>query len=105
MTNTNYTRFSNQKTEPKRDTIQNGVPAVETIVEEVPEMTTKIGVVDNCYMLNVRKEPNVDANIICVIKVSDTVEIIEDESTDEFYKVCTAAGATGFCMKKYIKVE
>jgi hypothetical protein len=31
--------------------------------------------------------------------------IDEKESTEEFYKVCTAAGIEGFCMKKFIAIQ
>lgn len=122
MSKTNYTQFSNTKTETPSVKIQNGDPKVgpEIVFNEPvqghpdpvgeagepgPVGMTTVGVVDGCYMLNVRKEPNTDADVVCVIKVGATVEINEAESTDEFYKVCTAAGATGYCMKKYIKVE
>ena len=49
-------------------------------------------------------EPDVDAEIIGTITVGSEVTI-EDFTLDEFYKVCTAAGAEGFCMKSYIQIK
>lgn len=63
-----------------------------------------IGKVVNCVNLNCREEPIVDATVICRIGVNSEVVIDEDESTDEFYKICTECGYEGYCMKKYIEV-
>jgi hypothetical protein len=39
-----------------------------------------------------------------VIEQGAEVAINKEESTAEFYKVCTASGVEGFCMKKFITV-
>lgn len=100
-----YTRFANTQEKVKPVEIQNGVEeVVETpIVEEVA--VEKIGVVENCTRLNVRKEPNTEAEVVCVLTVPSEVTINEKESTEDFYKICTAAGAEGFCMKKFIRIK
>ena len=74
----------------------------ETTPEE-PEVLT--GIVAGCKKLNVRKAPSATAPIVCTIPVDTEVEILVDESTDEFYYVCTASGIEGFCMKQYITIE
>lgn len=63
-----------------------------------------IGMVSNCEKLNIREEPNPNAKVLG--KISANTEILIDgcESTETFYKVCTAAGIEGFCMKKYIRL-
>lgn len=109
MSNKDYTKFSNHKTEQKPVENQNGVvnieePVVETVVEEKVEEPI-IGVVVDCTKLNVRVAPYLDADVECVIPVSSEVTINEAESVEEFYKVCTAAGIEGFCMKKYIRLN
>lgn len=71
----------------------------EEIIEEV-----KIGVV-NCNKLNVREEPSLDSTIVCEVKSQMELMIDEGESTDDFYKVFTASGIEGFCMKKFITVQ
>lgn len=84
-------------------------PAIEeesevTIVTPEPEPEPVIGVVVNCNRLNVRVEPDPTAKVACTIVNLDEVEIDEENSTSEFYKVYTAAGIDGYCMKKYIAI-
>lgn len=63
------------------------------------------GIVTDCLMLNVRKEANIEAEIVCEIPRYTEVTIDNGNSTDEFYKIRTASGTDGFCMKKYIKIH
>lgn len=77
------------------------MPAVLEV--EKPEPVT--GVVD-ADMLNVREAPVMNPkNILGTIKKGEEVEIDTEESTDDFYKVYTAKGLEGFCMKQFIRVE
>lgn len=76
----------------------------ESVVETEAEEAKLIGVVSNCTKLNVRKKADSKALVLATIPVSSGVMIDLNKSTDEFYKVCTAAGIEGFCMKKYITV-
>jgi hypothetical protein len=64
-----------------------------------------IGFVEGCKRLNVRKEPRVDAHIVCEIDDQTEVMIDEAESTNDFYKVYTESGIEGFCIKKFIAVQ
>lgn len=66
---------------------------------------TKYGVVADCENLNVREAPNPDATVVKIIDKDSEVMIDESESTDDFYKVCTASGVEGFCMKQFIAVR
>lgn len=76
------------------------------VVEPEPEIfEPTIGVVVNCTKLNVREQPSAGADIVCVLVALDEVQIDEDESTEDFYKVCTVSGLEGFCMKKYIVIR
>ena len=80
---------------------------IEDEVIDEPEdvfTVTLTGIVFNCPKLNVREEPSTAADIVCVIDNLATVLIDEEESTEDFYKVCTENGAEGFCMKKFIKL-
>ena len=83
--------------------------AIEKINEDVELMDTnqdiKIGIVTNCKKLNVREKPTVEAPVVCEIVCQTELMIDEKESTEEFYKVCTAAGIEGFCMKKFIAIQ
>lgn len=64
-----------------------------------------LGIVTDCRLLNVRKEANADSPIICVIPALSELMIDVDESTSDFYKVCTAAGVEGYCVRKYVAIK
>ena len=85
----------------------------ETVINEITEETnnenpvieeTK-GYLTNCIKLNVRAEAEKDADVLCILDQDAEVTIDLDNSTAEFYKVCTSAGVEGYCMKKYIAVK
>lgn len=115
MGNKNYTNYSKPRPDyvpPKAHANQNGqqkpVVKTETAEEQIPVVETepvkeqKIGVVTDCLVLNVREAPSTDAPVVCTINASTEIVIDEEETTDTFYKICTAAGVEGFCMKRYI---
>ena len=78
------------------------LPYIKETVVETPEPV--IGKVEGCKKLNVRKEPDTEADVVCVVPEGTEVIVDEEESTVDFYKVCTSAGIEGFCMKKFISV-
>lgn len=92
MLRNDYTKFSNRQT----------VTKIERVQDDVIETEPKHGIVTDCATLNVRKEPNPTAEVVCTITCSTDLVIDENESTDKFYKICTAAGIEGFCMRRYI---
>lgn len=63
------------------------------------------GVVTGCYVLKVYEEPNESSDVLCEISSLTKIMIDEDESTDEFYNVCTSAGIEGYCKRDYVLVE
>lgn len=86
-----YTKFANQD-------------AVD-VKEEPVVAKPVIGFVDSCVKLNVREKPNRAAQIVCELMAGDEVEVEEGTSTGEFYKIYTAAGVEGYCMKDFIAIE
>lgn len=115
MQNINYNKMST-----KNDAVNNPITSVTPAVvqdslipeepKEAPQVThsAPVGTVRDCEKLNVRKAPNTNAGVVCVIAKGTKVEIDESKSTDEFYKVRSVSeteGFYGFCMKKYIAVE
>lgn len=83
-----------------------------TETTETPETTetepTKPEAIDgvvNCTKLYVRSDATVDSEPVGIIDRGSEVFIYEDESTEEFYKVCAATGLEGYCMKKFISVQ
>ncbi len=63
---------------------------------------SKMGVVVNCFTLNVLDHPADNSNVICQVNRLSEVEIDEAESTDKFYKIYTPTGIEGFCKKCFI---
>lgn len=98
MSHTNYNRISTENAVD--ETVTN---VTETEIDETTpvEVEETIGAVNDCLKLNVRKNPNLKAAIVCVIDVGTEVLIEPDESTEEWYKVYVD-DKEGFCMKKYI---
>ena len=78
------------------------MPEVEPEVK--PEQPRKMGRVHGCTRLNVRKAPKPRAEVVCEIYANTEVEIDEDNSTVDFYKIFTASGIEGYCVKTYIDV-
>lgn len=64
----------------------------------------KMGIVVDCKNLNVRERPDGGAAVLGVIPAETELMVDESESTGEFYKILTASGLEGFCMKKYIMI-
>lgn len=65
----------------------------------------KYGVVVGCLHLNIYKSPDQENEIVTIIPALTKVMVDLDASTDNFYKVCIAAGIQGYCEKKYIALR
>lgn len=122
--NRDYTRYSNSKgpiETAESVKVEESMNAVEPIIEDAPTVETGvetvteqepmieesepvIGVVTDCTRLNVRECPHSTAMVLGVITAATELIIIEEESTEEFYKICTSAGLEGYCMKKFITI-
>ena len=72
------------------------------IIEKKEELKSEVktGRVVNCQLLNVRKRPKRDAEILRVIAKDDEVEILNNAG--EFLRVKLSDGTYGFCMSTYI---
>ena len=71
------------------------------VKEKKEELATPLkGKVVNCKLLNVRKRPKRDAEILRVIAKDDEVEILN--TAGEFLRVKLSDGTYGFCMSTYI---
>lgn len=110
MSNRNYTNYSKPpKKVPQPEVpieVNEAVKETKNIAPIAPEPKKTVrGVVVGCYNLNVRTGPRKDFDVICEIPSESEVEIDESESFADFYKICTASGVEGFCMKKFIEVR
>lgn len=63
------------------------------------------GVVTDCLRLNIRETPASDGNVMSIIDCLTEVMVDLESSTNEFYKISTATGVEGFCVKKYIALR
>lgn len=99
-----YTKFSNQPEVPVVEPVE-AEQVVEETVEAPVEQKTILGIVTDCVKLNVRKNPNLNSDVVTIIDARADVTINEEESTKDFYKIHTASGVNGYCMKKYITIK
>ena len=74
-------------------------PEVQT--EETTPVKAGQGVVVGTDLLNIRKGPSVNDQVLYVIQKDTTVEIIS-EPNPEWYEVITPSGH-GYCMQIFIK--
>ena len=58
-----------------------------------------------CLRLHIHSEPSLESEIVCKVRYLTEVEIDLDNSTEDFYKVCLAIGAEGFCRKEDIVIR
>ena len=105
----NYNQMS-KKTYDKTESVEQiETPIDETPIETEPiEQLTESEPIEGtvgCEKLNVRSDATIDSEPVGIINRGSKVFIYEDESTEEFYKVCTATGLEGYCMKKFISVQ
>ena len=74
---------------------------VET--KPLPEMVS--GMVVGCAKLNVRKEPNLFADIVCTLNAQSEMEIDVEKSNNDWFYICTATGVEGYCMRKFVEAH
>lgn len=99
MSNKDYTKFS------KIDESKIKAEIAEFEDEEIIDATNlKEGLIVDCLKLNVRVAPYSDAEVATIIDASANFLVDESQSTEDFYKVYTEAGAEGYCMRKYVRV-
>lgn len=71
--------------------------------EQVAVTVTQKGVVNGCEKLNVRTNPTIDSEVVCVINKND--EVIIEEALGDWYSVTTKDCDEGYCMSKFITVK
>lgn len=107
MAKHNYTQYSkkNNVVENTEKVVETTIPEVELVEETVETVTlpkTVEGVVVNCAKLNVREEASLDSDVVAVLDAMSEIEINVNESTSEWFKICTATGIEGYCMRKFV---
>lgn len=115
MSKHNYSQYSKKNTTSTQPQPKKPAPAPEVKMEPMVPITPMVetvetvslpkfveGVVVNCAKLNVREEPSTNSEIVCVLDVMSEIEIDVEKSTDEWFKICTAIGVEGYCMRKFV---
>lgn len=74
--------------------IEDTTPVEDLISESYGRVT--------CARLRVRKEPSTESEVLGEVVNDETVKIITSKSTTEFYRVITAKGLEGYCMRSFI---
>ena len=67
--------------------------------------TTTMTGIANCLRLHIYSEPSTDSDIVCKVRYLTELDVDFDNSTEEYYKVCTAIGAEGFCQKELVTIQ
>ena len=104
----NYNQMSKKNYDKTESVEQVENPIDETPIETEsvePAKSEPIEGTVGCEKLYVRSDATVDSDPVGIIIRDTKVFIYEDESTEEFYKVCAATGLEGYCMKKFISVQ
>lgn len=63
----------------------------------------KNGIVSNCTMVNVRKEPNTTSPILCILNVGTEVFVFEE--VNGYYEVTTKSEVKGYINKDFLSVK
>lgn len=105
MAKRNYNKISTKHAVENETPVTPAVPEADAKIEEPEVKPTSIGIVVKCGKLNIRKRPTVESDAICEAPIKSELMIDIEESTDDWFKVCTAAGSEGFCMKQFVEVQ
>ena len=110
----NYNQYANKEETTPVEEIEESIDTTETVEENevVTEETEVIedktpdevpkpvyGVV-NCSKLNVRRGPSIDTASLCIVEGGSKLDI--EQFNEEWLKVLTEDGISGYCMKKFI---
>ena len=110
----NYNQYANKEETTPVEEIEESIDTTETVEEnevvteeteviedETPDEVPKpvYGVV-NCSKLNVRRGPSIDTASLCIVEGGSKLDI--EQYNEEWLKVLTEDGISGYCMRKFI---
>ena len=110
----NYNQYANKEETTPVEEIEESIDTTETVEENevVTEETEVIedktpdevpkpvyGVV-NCSKLNIRRGPSIDTASLCIVEDGSKLDI--EQYNEEWLKVLTEDGISGYCMRKFI---
>ena len=110
----NYNQYANKEETTPVEEIEESIDTTETVEEnEVVTEETEVvedktpdevpkpvyGVV-NCSKLNIRRGPSIDTASLCIVESGSKLDI--EQYNEEWLKVLTEDGISGYCMRKFI---
>ena len=110
----NYNQYANKEETTPVEEIEESIDTTETVEENevVTEETEVIedktpdevpkpvyGVV-NCSKLNIRRGPSIDTASLCIVEGGSKLDI--EQFNEEWLKVLTEDGISGYCMREFI---
>ena len=110
----NYNQYANKEETTPVEEIEESIDTTETVEEnevvteeteviedETPDEVPKpvYGVV-NCSKLNIRRGPSIDTASLCIVESGSKLDI--EQYNEEWLKVLTEDGISGYCMRKFI---
>lgn len=81
------------------------VEEVEFTEPEAPQEPKTIGIVTGCRLLNIRRRPDLEAEILCFVRCESEITIDTSESSTEWLKVRNSDGIEGYCMARYVYIK
>ena len=110
----NYNQYANKEETTPVEEIEESIDTTEMVKENevVTEETEVIedktpdeipkpvyGVV-NCSKLNIRRGPSIDTTSLCIVEGGSKLDI--EQFNEEWFKVLTEDGISGYCMREFI---
>ena len=110
----NYNQYANKEETTPVEEIEESIDTTETVEEnevvteeteviedKIPDEVPKpvYGVV-NCSKLNIRRGPSIDTASLCIVESGSKLDI--EQYNEEWLKVLTEDGISGYCMRKFI---
>ena len=110
----NYNQYANKEETTPVEEIEESIDTTET-VEETEVVTEETEVIEdktpdevpkpvygvvNCSKLNIRRGPSIDTASLCIVEGGSKLDI--EQYNEEWLKVLTEDGISGYCMRKLI---
>ena len=103
----NYNQYANKEETTPVEEIEESIDTTETVEEteviedETPDEVPKpvYGMV-NCSKLNIRRGPSIDTASLCIVESGSKLDI--EQYNEEWLKVLTEDGISGYCMREFI---
>ena len=110
----NYNQYANKEETTPVEEIEEPIDTTE-IVEKNEVVTEETEVIENktpdevpkpvygvvnCSKLNIRRGPSIDTASLCIVEGGAKLEI--EQYNEEWLKVLTEDGISGYCMRKFI---